>query len=338
MNARIKALDGVRGLAILLVVVSHSALEVLPFGGPVGVTLFFVLSGFLITRVITTALDDERFRLLDFFERRARRLLPALLLVVAMSLLIALLSGTLVDWWDETWPVLFYAANFRVMDQGFAAMGSLGHLWSLSVEEHFYLLWPLILMVTPKQHRLRWLMVLVVIAAGWRGLHLATNSDWNRVYLGSDTNAFSLILGGLLSVDDRLRISNGRVKLLAVAGVVAVAALPYGYLASAVLSFAGVVMCGLLVIAAAGGYDPLEKGFLCWLGTISYGLYLWHGLVLERLQNGLIAVTISITIAGLSYRFVERRWLAARSNGQAPVLSGLVIATDDLSQPATATS
>src|SRR5690606_14913209 len=132
---RIRALDGLRGMAVLLVVLFHAD-EAVP-GGSYGVTIFFVLSGYLITRLLAAERDATgRVDYRRFFVRRARRLLPALLIVSATW---ALISGS----WRDTLPALLYVSNYSTLSGG--EWTPLHHTWSLAVEEHFYLIWPFLI-------------------------------------------------------------------------------------------------------------------------------------------------------------------------------------------------
>ena len=138
------ALDGIRGIAILLVVASHFGLG--GTGGMVGVTLFFVLSGFLITYLLLDEREQTgRIDLKSFYGRRALRLLPALgFYLVGMAMLIWLLRLA-IPIWDTTWPTALYLANYVQVLGG--DLFANRHTWSLAVEEHFYLIWPLLVIL-----------------------------------------------------------------------------------------------------------------------------------------------------------------------------------------------
>lgn len=311
MEKRVAALDGLRGVAILFVVVGHSGIGFLGFGGQVGVTLFFVLSGFLITRIIVAKLDKGQFSFGEFYARRARRLFPALGVLLIASIVIRIPLGLTERWWTETWPAIAYIANIRLLTAGWDSMGFLGHLWSLSVEEQFYLAWPLALLIIPSRHRERVLMALLILLAAWKSFLLATNPDWNRVYLGTDTNAFALLLGGFLAVGRRVTFPP-LTKWLALGGLVGLASISSGREASVLLSVFGVAVCGVLVHSSARGFSILEGGVVRWFGTISYGLYLWQGVMFLLIPDTpILAGGLSILLAWLSWQFVERRWLRA---------------------------
>ncbi|RQX06450.1 acyltransferase family protein, partial [Micromonospora globispora] len=210
------ALDGVRALAVAAVLAFHGGVAALP-GGFLGVDAFFVLSGFLITSLLLAEHRDAgRIDLVAFWGRRVRRLLPALLLVLVVVLLVSrqLMPGTELGAlrWDAL-AALGYVANWRMANRGgdyFAATGSpspLQHTWSLGIEEQFYLVWPLLLIVllawAARRRRLG--VALLVILVGAVGSALAAALLFapdavDRVYYGTDTRAVALLVGAALAV------------------------------------------------------------------------------------------------------------------------------------------
>ncbi|MCW3842157.1 acyltransferase [Micromonospora yasonensis] len=216
------ALDGVRALAVAAVLAFHGGVAALP-GGFLGVDAFFVLSGFLITSLLLAEhRDTGRVDLVAFWGRRVRRLLPALLLVLLVVLLVSrkLMPGTELGAlrWDAL-AALGYAANWRMANRDgdyFAATGSpspLQHTWSLGIEEQFYLLWPLLLIVLlgwaarrgsglNRRGRTAVLLVALVGAAGsaLAAAVLFAPGAVDRVYYGTDTRAVALLVGAALAV------------------------------------------------------------------------------------------------------------------------------------------
>jgi peptidoglycan/LPS O-acetylase OafA/YrhL len=320
------ALDGLRGVAILLVIIAHASGFAMVVGGMVGVTLFFVLSGFLITSLLIREIDEGgSIRLGAFYGRRALRLLPALGVYLAgVSVLIAALRLD-VPVLEITWPPALYVANYaQVLGMDLAAHR---HTWSLAVEEHFYLVWP-ILVGLGATRRIRPLAWAVVLLIGWRfAVYLIfSNSTWG--YLGTDTNAFALGVGAMLAA---VRAQSGLPRLPRRAGIVSVASLcllsllPVGSLDSLyeVSSWATVVAAGLAAVAVVASVDGPGPSFLRstplrWFGLISYSLYLWHAPVLrlpglaETPQSRFLALALGIGVAFLSWKLVEQPILNSR--------------------------
>jgi peptidoglycan/LPS O-acetylase OafA/YrhL len=307
------ALDGIRGIAILLVVASHFGLG--GTGGMVGVTLFFVLSGFLITYLLL----DEREQtggidLRAFYGRRALRLLPALAFyMVGMAMLIWLFRLA-IPIWDTTWPTALYLANYvQVLGVDLAAHR---HTWSLAVEEHFYLVWPL-LVVLGAANRVRLLAVAVGCLAIWRLVVGTLDPVW--AYMGTDTNAYALGAGCLLAV---LRHQELRVRLprrsaevgigaLVLLSVVPFTDLEHLYLMGVWLPVLGALVSSVLIWASIDHNPALLGGkTLVWLGGISYALYLWHAPILllpvfDGPVGTVAALGVSIGLATLSWKLIE---------------------------------
>ena len=198
------SLTGLRGVAIALVVAFHLGLP-LPGGGMVGVTLFFALSGFLITSLIVAEIDRTgRLDLVAFYVRRGRRLLPPLLAIVGLFMLLEAAVGILPSTAGNDLLALTYLGNWaRVMGD---PMGLWNHTWSLAIEEQFYVVWPalLLLVLSLGAIRSRWLAVLVLAAALASALlrvgllPQAPVSD--RIYFGSDTRAEAILLGSAIAL------------------------------------------------------------------------------------------------------------------------------------------
>lgn len=312
--AYVPALDGVRGLAVVAVLLFHAGhLR----GGWLGVDLFFVLSGYLITSLLLFEhRDDGRIDLGAFWGRRARRLLPALalvLLAVAAYAWIELLPIDLGRVRSDGLATLFFVANWHDVlgGRGYwdrtAAPSLLGHTWSLAVEEQLYLVWPLglaLLLRGRRRDRGRGrgrrrppdrvaraaLVVAAASAALAIGLHLAGASN-ERIYLGTDTRAVAVALGAFVAGWRRRRGAGapGAARRVEVAGCVAAVALGglwWRLDGSWTLTYRGGLLAasvlGAVVVAAAADERsrllaaPLSVAPLRYLGRISYGLYLWH--------------------------------------------------------------
>ncbi len=217
----VPSLDGVRALAVLAVMVFHSGLPFLA-GGFLGVDAFFVLSGFLITTLLVAEWQRSgTIRLRAFWARRARRLLPALLVLVVVVVLYATFAvpaGTYPDLRGDALAALFYVANWHFIAAGgnyfvqTGAVSPLTHTWSLAVEEQFYIVWPLVLVGVLRLFR-RLVALLVVAIAGIvaSALEMALlyrhGADLTRLYYGTDTHAQSLMIGVALALALSLAIA-----------------------------------------------------------------------------------------------------------------------------------
>ncbi len=312
----VPALDGLRGIAVLAVMLYHLYLP-LPQGGYLGVDIFFVISGFLITGLLLEEWRASgRLDLPRFIARRALRLLPALaaLLVVAAPFVA----------WPYVAGALLYATNYLAALGRLSYMGSpLAHLWSLAIEEQFYLLWPAVLGLLLRRLRPRALPVAIAIAiaaiAAWRA-HLAGFASWERLHLATDTRADALLVGCLAAaLAPHLAPLARRPAARALAGLSATALglalllVPrqwhpldeWGLLA---LALASAVV--VLWVARPGAGGPLRWRPLVATGRISYGLYLWHWPVYLALDacglgHPLCKLGLAALVAVASYRYLE---------------------------------
>jgi peptidoglycan/LPS O-acetylase OafA/YrhL len=311
---RIPALDGLRGLAVLLVVISHMDLPVFYMGGPVGVTVFFVLSGYLITRILTRQADNGEIRLAEFYKRRARRLLPALIMVVVAGACIFYQS----DWWSYSWPALTYTSSFFMAAESGRILGYLSHTWSLAVEEHFYLLWPVVVAVIPASWRIRGMGLLAGTAVVWR-LALYYTEPVHRMMNSTDGNAAALLIGCFIAVAaSRLPAPNLRWGILSLLSLMSLSLMPFTAM-RAPLSFLAIGLAAVIVHSAPA-MKTLEARWLGWFGIISYGLYLWHP-ILMAMSDSWLMIPLSVLVAWASWRFVEKPILngGRRPNVRIPV-------------------
>jgi peptidoglycan/LPS O-acetylase OafA/YrhL len=332
-------LDGLRALAVIAVFVYHSRIDWLP-GGFLGVDLFFVLSGYLITALLLVEWEARnRIDLRRFWLRRARRLLPALVVVVLGALILAAIFARtdLAHTRSDAVSSLLYYTNWHLIIANhsyFVKMGSpslLQHLWSLAVEEQFYLIWPLLLvpgLVLLGRKRLP-MLVIAGIAASAALMWVLYNpyGDPSRVYYGTDTRAFLLLMGILLALVwpwiERMRRAVPLLELFGIAALIGSVLLFLrmqdfsptlyrgGDLAAA---FCFVVLIAAVAHPQTGIGQALGIAPLRWVGERSYGIYLWHLPIVilllgvnARPDPGMVvaAAALVLAAAALSFRFVE---------------------------------
>jgi peptidoglycan/LPS O-acetylase OafA/YrhL len=308
-------LDGLRGIAILLVLAAHTGVPgFADGGGGAGVTLFFVLSGYLITSLLLAErAKNGRVDLKAFYIRRALRLFPALaavLIVVAALLMLGLMPADALR--DTNYGIVIvgviaYVANWvAVAGQ---SIGMLGHTWSLAVEEQFYIVWPTLLLVGLRFGRVRLALVvllLIFLDTPYR-LFLDLNGGFMHVFVGTDSRGDALLFGCVLALlETRWHTAVG---WLGVAAVVVMAGFWPGDpgLGAQILFIPGAAIAATL--AVAGCPTLLAWRPLAFIGRISYGLYLWHGLVIWWHLAWPVAVPLSIAIACVSYFALEQPFL-----------------------------
>jgi peptidoglycan/LPS O-acetylase OafA/YrhL len=341
-------LDGVRGAAILLVLGQHAPTRPL-IDGFVGVTVFFCLSGYLVTTLLLRQLRSGRLDVLAFYRRRAARLVPGLLAVVAVTIVVLLIDRQDLSVRQVLAPAaasLTYTTSiFDWTDHVFATKDYFNYTWSLSVEEQFYLLWPFALLWTYRRDP-RLFAALVVTFIGitlaldlYLGLSRKVQYDQHE-YFGSDTNALPVLVGSFLAVVVLNGWLSRTIRCLAPWALVAVALLPVlahrndTYSPSLVivagtgLSF--VTLVGVVTQPRSAAGTLLASAPMRWLGQRSYSIYLWN--VLARIAalhafghtavGDLAWIAMFLVLAEASFRFVERPLRAkfARRSGTAPAM------------------
>lgn len=301
---RIASLDGIRAVAVLAVMFFHFGQGWIP-GGYMGVDVFFVLSGFLITTLLVQR-APEPFAANRFWERRARRLFPALALMLTVVFLYASSTPALEQAAirGQGLATIFYVNNWWLLASGstyfdaYQDPSPLLHTWTLSVEEQWYVLLPVLLLVIIAMRRFQWsslvklFAVLTAASCAWTVLLAAQGASVDRLYFGTDTRAQQLLLGGLLGVlgaraaaegRSRVSLAGGHAGTFGVIGLLGLFAMfllwPEGRWVAAQLPLAALAS-SLLII---GALDPaarvsrwLSLRPLAAIGLISYGLYLWH--------------------------------------------------------------
>lgn len=314
---RIPSLDGLRAISIVLVMLSHLvkwkhiSLSLLQGYGALGVHVFFVLSGYLITNLL---LNEQAktltIRLSDFYVRRAFRIFPAAF--VFLGIVVAL-------YWREMHWTHVAAAVFYVANMDLARPWIFGHLWSLSIEEQFYLLWPLALK-TWHRHKTAILFCVFFGTPVFRALLYATKAQ-GPIVASLPAVADQLAIGCLLAVyAKRLPRIPGYLALVMTAGVIFIPWYPATSAARTL--FMLFVLRPLLHVSIAGvvlhviqvPYAALNWGPVAWLGKISYSLYLWQELFCSNpnLPYGYALALPAIGCACLSYYLVEQPMLRLR--------------------------
>jgi peptidoglycan/LPS O-acetylase OafA/YrhL len=346
MNQRslgyVSALDGVRGVAILLVVACHYFLFPLD-GGPVGVGLFFVLSGFLITTLLLEEhANTGRVNFAAFYRRRARRLLPALAVLLALFVVVEAADGRGTKAAEIAVVGGAYAGNV-VQAFSFHDILSgtcLAHLWSLAQEEQFYLVWPLLLVgLLRTRRRFLFTGLLLAAATSYRIILVVHGSPLTRIYYGPDTRADWLLAGAFLATwrHRGLRVPEW-VPLVGFAALFLGLFLnPWSHAWLTWQSSVIIAASAALVAAAAADTQMahlLSARWLVWVGRLSYSLYLWHVPVFAALgyHDPEVALPLAITMAWLSYRFVEKPFRRRRMRQVEPVVAtGLSPAAPEVS-------
>ncbi len=339
----VPGLDGIRALAVLAVILYHLGFG-WAGGGMLGVGVFFTLSGYLITDLLLSSWKRHvDLRLGRFWLRRARRLLPALFAMLAVvTVLVAVFdAGELGALRRQALSALLYFANWSTIAAHgsyfarFAPPSPLDHLWSLSIEEQFYLVWPLVLLlgIWLARGRVRLALLTLVLAAGsivLMGALYHPGYDPTRVYEGTDTRAFGLLLGAALAMVWPSRAQGAALarhrRLLDSAGVVGLVGIallvwrtgpmssflyPEGFV---LLSLATVAVIAAVVTRGSRLGAALGVGPLRWIGVRSYGIYLWQWPIIVLLSPGpgpqplgraVLEVGLALGVAAVSWRFLE---------------------------------
>ena len=317
-------INGLRAIAVLSVVIFHFAEEKLP-GGFVGVDVFFVISGYLMTSIIISKFDKRRFNLMDFYLARVNRIIPALAFLCASLLIIGLFTLSPVEYSklgkQAASSVLFLSNIIYYRDSGYFAESSLEnwllHTWSLSVEWQFYLLYPVALLVLNRLLSRDKLKVAIVFAT-FLSLVLSawlTPKNPSLSYYVLPTRAWEMLVGGLAFLYP-IKIYETLRKPLAVIGVILILISCFVFSEktswpgiSALLPVAGAY---LIIIANRNENILLNNRLFQALGTWSYSIYLWHWplvvFIYKNELNEAFAIAgfiLSIALGYLSYRFIE---------------------------------
>lgn len=347
-----------------------------PTGGFLSLDVFYVLSGYLITSLLLSELDKRgAISVRSFYARRALRLFPALAVLLIVAVAASLIERH--QYWSHLtlvglpWVLLYVGNWYVVLHPVFAPLGAIGQTWSLGVEEQFYLLWPILLILITRRfaNRTRIAQVLLGVAGAvmvyrWAVIHFLGWVPRDRVYFGSDTHCDGLILGCALAFYLASR-RTGRpfseraqrcMAAAAVVGTVGMVVMMMGL--SFVKPFSvwfGISATGLcataLVLNLVTRPLPVLSHILSWrpvvwVGKRSYGMYLWQSTVtvlfgstglstgLNRQVSGIAQVAITFVIAGLSYRFVEMPFLRRKRRFERTESTRVTVSVATASRPA----
>lgn len=335
-------LQGLRAIAVGLVLLFHIWPDLLP-GGYVGVDVFFVISGYLITGLLVReAMRDGRISLIDFYARRARRLLPVATLVLAVTF-----AGTLLllpqSRWEETaiqigasalyvqnWVLAWLAVDYLGAEN---AASPVQHFWSLSIEEQFYFVWPLVMIAAMALARrvgmpLRQVFLAalsVIFLASFAASVLVTEANREWAYFVTHTRMWELALGGLLALTIHRFNAGALVRAgMAIAGLTAILYSSVTYSANtpfpgtaALLPTMGTVLIIMAGDIRLGCYRGLDYSWLRYIGDRSYSIYLWHwplvtfyavGQPHVGLIDGMGLIVLTLVLSHLSYEHVEQRF------------------------------
>jgi len=330
-------IDGLRAIAVGSVLAYHAFPSLLP-GGFIGVDIFFVISGFLITTILLQSLAAGDFSYRDFYARRIRRIFPALVLVLLATLAFGwyvLLPGEFSQLGKQTTGGAAFFANLVFLGEaGYfdasAETKPLLHLWSLGIEEQFYIFWPLMLGLA---WRRRWPMLRVVLAVAVISFLvnvLTVQAHRAAAFYSPLSRAWELMAGGLLAVMQLQSVAQGAASTRAwkkhLQSIVGIALIVLGlFMTRSTKAFPGwwalLPVLGAASCIAAGPGGVLNRYLLSnrvmvWIGLISYPLYLWHWPLLSYarivtggeppLQLRIVLVAASVVLAWATYRFLER--------------------------------
>jgi peptidoglycan/LPS O-acetylase OafA/YrhL len=339
-HSHIPALDGLRAVAVFLVIFGHFGFEMVP--AMQGVMIFFVLSGFLITWLLLK--ENERsgtVSLAGFYKRRTLRIFPAFYAYWLLLVLMLVVTGRAVLW-PQAWSALLYTSNYYTAINGDPNNG-LSHTWSLAIEEQFYLLWPCVFLLLRSNLRRMTIFLVGLIGAVWihrAVLSLGFHVDQAYIFAALDTRIDGLMVGCLLAV---------LLKRQALAslwrGVTANALLPlatiallagsiyagnvYSYKYQDVFGFAiepvlvAILVVQMISLSSTALWKWTEWRAVKYLGRISYSLYLYQQLTLHAVRNALSsypvlvqltgAIVVTIILATISYYVIERPFLKLKS-------------------------
>ncbi|QUY35614.1 acyltransferase family protein [Acinetobacter junii] len=346
-------IDGLRAIAVLLVIFNHLGLSFFS-GGYVGVDVFFVISGFLITSIISKEITDKTFTFKNFYKKRILRLAPAYFLVIFSCFIFSyflLAPMELVSFYKSVMYSLVFASNFFMWKEvgGYFSANAeyipLLHLWSLGVEEQFYIIWPTILMIMLAWFK-RWtgLLIALGVILGCVFAHILSIKAPAMSYFLLPARAFELMIGAAIVFIKPNNFKAVTANIIAAVGLIMIVFSSF-YLTSESIfpGFYALLPCvgTALIIYSLKGHDGIIKKFLSmnimsFFGKISYPLYLWHWplIVFYKIRFGelsylsMAGLMIAMTLLSyLTYEYVERK-IQNKYKGSNPariVLKGYLI-------------
>jgi peptidoglycan/LPS O-acetylase OafA/YrhL len=330
-------IQGLRAVAVGLVLLFHIWPETVP-GGYVGVDVFFVISGFLITGLLARAAARGDLLLIDFYSRRVRRLMPAATLVLIVTFVGTLLFLPATRWFETTtqiaasalyiqnWVLAWQSVDYLAAD---SVASPVQHFWSLAIEEQFYLVWPLLMLMAIaasqragwQAHRIFFLTLAIVFVASLAASIWLTPEDPGQAYFVTHTRIWELALGGLLALSIHRINPGSALRFVMMAGLAAIIFSAFAY--SAETAFPGYTALmptlgtALVIIAGdvrLGRLPGLSTPLLAYIGDRSYSIYLWHWPIIVfylvgrdgiGVMEGVGLIAISILAAHLTYSYVE---------------------------------
>ena len=333
MNFSYRAdIDGLRAIAVLLVIFNHIGLSFFS-GGYIGVDVFFVISGYLITIILTHDIQSKRFSIARFYKKRVVRLAPAYFTVLSVVSIIAwqvMLPGELTEYFDSVMYATLLMANIYMRNEvgDYFSQDAEGipllHLWSLGVEEQFYIFWPLLLLLfagkVPRKYM--WAVVTAFIVALLLYAQHKLTQNAAKAYYSMPVRAFELLIGALIGFLPQLKLPKKLLQSLIWGSLVVLFATAVYF--DKQTPFPGamaLIPClATALIIYLGQSSPssnilLSNRFSTWVGRISYPLYLWHwpiivlfGIYMRPLnaENQVVIVLLSILLAFLTYQLIEK--------------------------------
>lgn len=343
----VESIDGLRAFAVLAVIIYHLGFEWM-VGGYLGVTIFFVISGYLITNLLLKEYKEtKKINLMSFWLRRAKRLLPALftMLLGVISYISIFRPELMEQVIGDFWAAFFYVSNWWYIfeDQSyfeaFQSQNVLTHLWSLAIEEQFYFIWPIFLLIFISLGMCRkklgtFVIFLGLCSAIWMAVAYNPTVDPSRVYYGTDTRAFSLLFGAALAVfrSNKRRFS---VKISKPAKGILISASAISFLAllafvillseyNPLIYYGGMCVVSILTVMLLSSLlhpsNFIQKIFawkpFVWIGKRSYSLYLWHFPIIilttpvintagRQWELLIFQVILMFALSECSYRLIE---------------------------------